>query len=69
MRELETNVPTRADIAKILNATKPKKGNKAEKKIRNKARSDAVKAKHPVVFDYIQSDLESYAEWEKEVDD
>lgn len=67
---LETEVPTRADIAKILAKTKSKKGLAKDKAGRNTQRKLAVRSSIPVeVFTQMESDLASYPEWEIEKDD
>lgn len=67
---LETEVPTRAEIAEMLGTIKPKKGPKLAKKARNDQRKAKVREALPVeIFDQVETDLESYSEWEKEVDD
>lgn len=66
----ETEVPTRAEVAKLMGEVKSKKGSKDEKRVRNTSRRNKVKGALPVeVFEKIDSDLASYPEWEQEVDD
>lgn len=69
--KLESEVPTRAEIAKLLAETGKAKGKKTEKAARNKVRRDKVRqvVTDNDVFEKLETDLASYPEWEIEAEE